>query len=148
MKRGHNTAFYLETLLLIVVFIGIILVFTWIFGLGKAQSGEAKLLTNAVTLAEKGAEAVSAADSPEALMALLNEDGNVEALPGVEGVAAYYDSDMRPDADGGLRMEVTWLPESTGKGTLVHSTVSVINARTDKNVYSLETAVYFREVEP
>ena len=39
MKRnGHITAFYLETLLLIVVFIGIILVLTQVFGLGRVQS--------------------------------------------------------------------------------------------------------------
>ena len=44
-KNGHITAFYLETLLLIVVFIGINLILTQVFGLGRVQSVEAKRLT-------------------------------------------------------------------------------------------------------
>ena len=44
-KQEHITAFYVETLLLILVFIAIILVLTHVFGLGKVQSSRAKLLT-------------------------------------------------------------------------------------------------------
>ena len=51
MKRNHAvTAFYLETLLLIVVFLGIILVLTQVFGLARIQSASARQLTEAVTL--------------------------------------------------------------------------------------------------
>ena len=50
-KNGHITGFYLETLLLIVVFIAIILVLTQVFGLAQVQSVRAKQLTEAVTLA-------------------------------------------------------------------------------------------------
>ena len=57
-KNGPITAFYLETLLLIVVFIGIILVLTQVFGLSRTQSREARRLTDAVILAQNGAEAV------------------------------------------------------------------------------------------
>ena len=55
-KNGHITGFYLETLLLIVVFIAIILVLTQVFGLAQVQSVRAKQLTEAVTLAGNAAE--------------------------------------------------------------------------------------------
>ena len=75
-RKQHITAFYLETLLMIVVFISIILVLTRVFGSARVQSVEAKQLTSAVTLAQNTAEAVSASRSPEELLQILNEDGN------------------------------------------------------------------------
>ena len=63
MKRnGHITAFYLETLMLVVVFLGIILILTRIFGIGRVQGSEAAHLSRAVTLAQNAAEAISAAE--------------------------------------------------------------------------------------
>ena len=44
-KNGHVTGFYLETLLLIVVFLLIVLVLTQVFGLAQVQSAEAGRLT-------------------------------------------------------------------------------------------------------
>ena len=70
-KNGHITAFYLETLLLIVVFIGIILILTQVFGLGRVQSVEAGRLTDAVILAQNAAEAVSAASGCRASYIIL-----------------------------------------------------------------------------
>ena len=65
------TSFYVETLILILVFVAVILALTQVFGLAKKQSEEARLLTSAVTLAQNAAEAFSAADSAESLRALL-----------------------------------------------------------------------------
>ena len=47
MRKNHITAFYVETLLLILVFITIILVLTHVFGLGRAQSAAARELNDA-----------------------------------------------------------------------------------------------------
>ena len=106
-RKGHITAFYLETLLLILVFVAILLVLTSVFGMAKAQSSEAKLLTNAVTLAGNAAEAVSASDREDTLLALLNENENAETMKDTIGVTARYDTEMRPDPDGKLRLDVT-----------------------------------------
>ncbi len=111
-NKEQITAFYLETLVLIAVFISIILVITRIFGIGRAQSSEARLLTNAVTLAQNGAEAVSAAETPEELLALLNENGNAQPMTGSQGVTALYNSSMGADPEGKLRMDVSWEPEA------------------------------------
>ena len=99
-KKGHITAFYLETLLMIVVFVSIILVLTRVFGSARAQSAKAKHLTAAVTLAQSTAEAVSAAGSPQDLHQLLNVEENAllqeDASTGEALVTAVYDGDMNP----------------------------------------------------
>ncbi|MBQ2218533.1 MAG: hypothetical protein II418_06290, partial [Firmicutes bacterium] len=75
-KHEHITAFYIETLLLIVSFLLVILMLTNVFGLGKRESSRAQDLTNAVRLAETGAEAFAAAEGPAELADILDE-GNV-----------------------------------------------------------------------
>lgn len=144
-KNGHITAFYLETLLLIVVFIGIILILTQVFGLGRTQSVEAKRLTDAVILAQNAAEAVSAAEGSEELLALLNENGNAAALPDTLGVAARYDTDMRPDPAGELRVDVCCTVEESG---LVQGHIQVFRQGAEAPVYELETAALWKEVSP
>ena len=59
-KRGEITAFYVETLLMVLVMIGILLVLAKVFGLAKGESVRAKRLTEAVTLAASTAEVLSA----------------------------------------------------------------------------------------
>ena len=99
-KNGQVTAFYLETLLLILVFIAIILVLTQVFGLGRMQSAEAKGLNDAVTLAQNAAEAVAASESAEELLGLLNTSDNAAPLADTAGVSARYDASLRPDPSG------------------------------------------------
>ena len=147
-KDGHLTGFYLETLLMITVFIGIILILTQVFVLGKVQSGRASRLTGAVTLAENAAEAVSASHNVEELAALLNENGNASPMTDTAGVTAFYDTDMNPDPAGPLRLDVTWLPKHTERGVLVSSVILVRDGPADEPVYRLDTAVFLPEVKP
>ena len=134
------TSFYIETLILIVVFIAVILALTQVFGLAKKQSEEAKLLTGAVTLAQNAAEAFSAADSEETLFALLDEGGNADRRGGM--VTASYGADMQPDPDGILRVEIERISATpqTAAGT-----IRVIRQDTGEEIYSIETAAYFPE---
>ena len=149
MKRnGQITAFYLETLLMILVLVGIILLLTQVFGLGKLQSVEAAHLTNAVTLAGNAAEAVSASRSVEELTAILNENGNAAPMPDTAGVTARYDTDMNPDPAGALRVDVYWLPEAAESGELVKSKILVAFGSDDEPLYRLETAVFLPEGRP
>lgn len=148
MKRQHITGFYVETLLLIVVFLAIILVLTQIFGLGKTQSRKAELLTNAVCLAQNAAEAVSASDSAEAVAALLDEGGNARMTR--TGIEADYHADMSPDATGAsdLTVYISWEP-SGEDGRLVNSKIDVFASGEAGLIYSLDTAVYLaKEAAP
>ena len=147
-RHDHLTAFYIETLLLVMVFVSIILVLTGVFGLARKRASEAKLLTNAVTLSQNAAEAVAASHSDEALLKLLDERNNAVSMPDTAGVMAYYDVDMRPDPKGALRVDVTWLTEPQETGILTHSVIEVrYNGRTEP-VYRLDTAAFRKEATP
>ena len=145
MKK-HITAFYVETLLLIVVFVGIILLLTWVFGAARQESQQARLLTNSVCLAENAAEAFSAAGSPEELQRLLDESGNTSVSGST--VTARYTSDMEPDKDGQLLVEITWVPEASGGAGLVSGEIRVLRPAQGQELYTLRTAVYLQEVTP
>ena len=138
-KHSHITGFYLETLMLIVVFVLIILVLTQVFGLAQMQSTRAKQLNGAVILAQNALEAVSASETPEELLKLLNDNDNAVLMADTAGVTACYDSDLNPDAEGSYRVDVTWLPEETENGILVHSVAEVRCDDAEAPVYRLET---------
>lgn len=59
-RRSEVTAFYIETLVMITVMIGILLVLTQILGISRRESVRAKRLTEAVTIAQNTAEALAA----------------------------------------------------------------------------------------
>lgn len=134
------TSFYVETLILIVVFVAVILALTQVFGLAKKQSEEAKLLTGAVTLAQNAAEAFSAADSAESLFTLLDEGGNAVLEAGT--VKAAYGADMKPDPNGVLRVEIERI---SGSRLTAEGTVRVVRQDTGEEIYSIRTAAYFPE---
>ena len=162
-RKQHITAFYLETLLLIVVFISIILVLTRVFGRARVQSVEAKRLTAAVTLAQNTAEAVSASGSPQDLLDLLNEKNNAVLQsadaaddPASTVITALYDEDLQPVPEirpGSLIVETQWgasAPSDADPETidpeagqnLVNVTIRVYSADRTTEIYSLDTAVY------
>ena len=138
-KQSHITGFYLETLMLIVVFVLIILVLTQVFGLAQMQSTRAKQLNGAVILAQNAAEAAAASETPEELLKLLNDNDNAVLMADTVGVTACYDSDLNPDAEGNYRVDVTWLPEETENGILVHSVAEVRCDDAEAPLYRLET---------
>ena len=138
-KQSHITGFYLETLMLIVVFVLIILVLTQVFGLAKMQSTRAKELNGAVILAQNAAEAAAASETPEELLKLLNENGNAVPMTEPAGVTVRYDRDLNPDAEGDYRVDVTWLPEETENGILVRSVAEVRCDDAEAPLYRLET---------
>ena len=138
-KQSHITGFYLETLMLIVVFVLIILVLTQVFGLAQMQSTRAKQLNGAVILAQNAAEAAAASETPEELLKLLNDNDNAVLMADTAGVTACYDSDLNPDAEGNYRVDVTWLPEETENGILVHSVAEVRCDDAEAPLYRLET---------
>ena len=157
MKRERTmTAFYLETVLMVIIFVLVIAILSQVFGLAKAQSNEAQQLTNAVCLAQNAAEAAAASDSEKELLQLLDEDGNVQLqkLDGINVLTAYYDGDMHPvteeaaAADAStFRLEATWEPQKGEKGDFVGSDIKVYSMTGDAPVYTLSTGVYVRGQE-
>ncbi len=123
MKK-HITAFYLETLALVLAFLGVLLVLTQVFGAARAQSEQAGRLTEAVGIAERAAEAVAAADSLEDVRALLGGDGNTFSI---------QNNCLTMEAKD-LRLVVTWEPDSA----LVRSRIAVY--WNGAELYSLQTA--------
>ncbi len=146
MKKSHPiTAFYIETLLLIIVFVAMILVITQIFGEARLESRRAAILTDAVTLAQNAAENFEAADSPEALWRLLcfNDAGDQVGgdLSYAEGtdrpiLSASYREDMTPAVGAPYLLRLQWIPEENG---LVRARIEVCYGQ-GSPVYTLETA--------
>ena len=95
-KQGI-TAFYMEMLVLILVFTGVILTLTRMFALSKEQSTQARVLTRGVRLAENTAELLGAAESPEAFLEMLDQ-GNAEESE--DAIRAWYNADMTPGRQG------------------------------------------------
>lgn len=131
MRKGQSiTAFYVESLLLILVFIGILLALTQIFGLSRRESVQAKLLTNAVTLAQNAAD-----DFLSGQYGLTREEGD-------DG--RRYTADMAPDPDGRLSVRIHW----TRQADMLEGTVSVYDDQQSELLFSLPLAKYVEEVSP
>lgn len=145
-KDRHISAFYLETLLLIIVFIAIIMVLTRVFGQAQLQSTEAKKLTEAVTLAGSAAEAVSSSATVEDLLALLNENGNAVPMQDRTGVTARYGNNLSPEASGDYRVDVVWYPDRRENGTMITGVIQVWFGDLKKPIYTLETESFRQEV--
>ena len=143
-KKQHITSFYMETLVLALIFIAVILVLTKVFSLSGQMSGRAKVLTNAVHLAENAAEALAASDSLEMLAILLEEDGNVQILQqdGQAVLQARYDEKMKPAADGNFLVEVLWVSEAGNENGLTQGVINVSREDSGEQLYMLKTAAY------
>ena len=143
-KSRHLTAFYVETLLLTVTLILVAMVLTRMFGLGSLESSSAKTLTAAVGLAENAAEAMSASESPEDLLSILDENNN--AVCEDTTVTAYYDADFAPASkdDHSFAVSVLWEPDPSASG-LVNGTILVTDDARGNEIYRLTTAVYIKE---
>ena len=148
-NERHMTAFYLETVLMVIIFVLVILVMARVLGIAKLQSVEAEQMTNAVCLAQNAAEAAASSDSEKELLALLDENGNasLDESGGTPVVKVRYDSGMRPDPNGPLQVEISWEPADEGAGTFVTNEISVYRDGGKTPVYSLDAGVYLKGQE-
>lgn len=143
-KKQHITAFYMEMLVLVAVFIVVILILTRVFAISRQQSARAQILTNAVCLAENAAEITAASDSEEALLALLGDGGNVSVSEeqGQKIFRARYDSGMNPAAQGNFLVEIEWNPETGDGGSFISSIINVYWNGDTEPVYTLQTGMF------
>ena len=141
-EKGHNTAFYIETLVMIIIFIVIILTLTKVFAIARTDSIGAQRLTDSVSVAQNTAEVVQASESRDELLSLLNDEGNAAVKNGK--VTAFYNKEKKPDKDGEYKVTVTWLPDKAKKGRLVSSDIKVYYKEAKKPLYSMSTKVYVK----
>lgn len=144
MKRSaHITAFYVETLLMIVVMAVILMVMTGVFGYSRANSVRAKHLTEAVTVAQNTAEALTFADDLEACTAYLPlEDSSLTTeADGSEVLTGYYKwvRAAAPEEESVYRVEIT---RAMPVDSMCASSIAVYYDREEKPVYELETSRY------
>lgn len=140
-KHQRITAFYMELLGLIAVFLAVILTLTQVFALAKGQSSEARVLTRAVRLAENTAELFSASESPEEFLGFLGEEEGAHWLSEEKVLEAWFDRRMEASSEGDFRVTATWDQE----GGLAKTRISVYWQEDASPVYTLDTAVYLKE---
>ncbi|MBO6164307.1 MAG: type II secretion system protein [Lachnospiraceae bacterium] len=145
-KRGEITAFYVETLVMIVVMIGILLVLTRIFGIARGESVRAKRLSEAVTIAQNIEESLQLDTSeklPEGTLPLRDIEEKREST--TEQYIGYYDwTDTDSTTARTYRVEVTrqWLSD-----TLAQDTIAVSAEDGGEAIYTLQARSYLRGKE-
>lgn len=142
-KQGsHITAFYVETLMLIGVFIVIILVLTETFALGRQESARAQALNDAVCISRNTAEAAASSDSKEAMQTLLDAAGEASSVSG-DTVTVHYNTHLEPDPDGRYTVTATWEPRAAKGGSMVRTVINV--EWSGLNIYTLKTQNFRQE---
>ncbi len=150
-KSNHAAAFYMEALLLIVVFVGILLLLVRVYVLGKSMSADAEILTSAVSLAENAAEAAEHSPSGRAVLAALDQNGNAmieEALGEdleMSNIYATYGTDRTPQPDGPLTVAVHLEEKSVPAGIWTDIVVTVRMRGREEPVYQIRTAAFRAE---
>ena len=139
MRDKHRiTVFYIEMLLLVAVFTGVIMVLSSVFATAKEQSSEARALNGAVRLAENAAEIVAGTDDHSEMVDLLGGDNSAACHLESKKLLARYNVDMEPDPDGGFLVVVAW----DEKDGLVNYYITV-TWQDGEPVYKLETSVFY-----
>ena len=141
-QKSHLTSFYVETLLMVLIFTGMIVILSSVFSLARVQSVRSARLTNAVCLAQNAAEAVAASTSAQDVLEILEEEDNGELTEenGRTAVVLLYDDDMHADHSGVCSVTVTW--EKTDRDDFVRSNITVSRQGEQDPVYELQTGVW------
>ena len=127
-SRRQTTAFYIETVLLMISFMMIIMVLMRVFTAARLQSILAEQLTDAVILAENAEEAFLGSESVEDLGDVLHGE--------------VIDDVVRVE-DEAYVVEVLWQEEQREYGSLIRASISVMNE--DELIYELDTGKYVKE---
>lgn len=146
-KHAHVTAFYLETLLMILVFVAVILMLTQVFGGSRKLSAEAGYLSDAATISESISAAVRASGDEEELIEILNGTAGTEAAALLDGAAVptvqvRFGEDLAPAADGPYEATVTWEVTAGTRGDYVDSTITIYRDGTKDPILTTKTGTY------
>ena len=92
MKQKQNFGFYMETIIMLLVFMIAISNIVRVFTASYGKSRNAEHLTDAVILASNGAELVLASQSPEEIMVVLKDAGPEEGNDAAEAAGTLFRS--------------------------------------------------------
>ena len=141
-RRGQITAFYIETLLMITVMTGIILLLTQILAVSRREQVQARRLTQAVTIAQSAAEAASGArqlkDLGDALMLeAFQEEKSEDGDQTFSGIY-HWDTGARTEEDepAGQDQYLVRISRSQEEG-LRTDTIRILTAPGEEEIYSL-----------
>ena len=137
-ERNHAAAFYMETIILLIVFMSVILIITNVFTVSYSQSKKAEELTSAVCLAENAAEAFLASDDIDTLYKVLDE-GNVQQQGTV--LLCRYDPERTPDPDGAITVQISLEEEND----YLRTEIAVSDSQSGEVIYELHTGKYVKE---
>ena len=147
-RSEHNTAFYIETILMIVSFVAVILVLTNVFGLGKLESAKARVedeirLSRRPTTRAQGKSTVQfgAADLKDFRKRLM--DARSRATNGVDAMKATgFNESEDHEADGGDGTNQTLRLQALGQMGNINRTIQQIDEalhRIDEGTYGVCT---------
>ena len=154
-QRRHLTAFYLETLIMILVVIGILLVLTQVMGSSRNQSARAKRLTEAVVIAQNTAEmAAQYSDLSDLGYALhlddFEKDGEEFGKQHCEGTWRWEHLQTDKDANVQLNYYETDYRVSvdrTWEDNMARDIIEVRVEGSEEATYTLEAKTYQAEEE-
>ena len=137
MKQKQNFGFYMETIIMLLVFMVAIPNIVRVFTASYGTSRNAERLTDAVILASNGAELVLASHSPEEIMTVLEDAG-----PKLEDtvITAHFDDNLEMSKDGPIEMKIDW---QETEADFAHTVITI--SYSGKELYELETGRYLEE---
>lgn len=154
-RRAQLTAFYLETLIMIVVMIGILLVLTQVLGSSRRQSAQAKRLTEAVTIAQSVAEAASRSDDLSGLRNTLEADsftikGEAGDNQTCEGLWRWEHKIIDQEENiqiNYMEMDYRVAVTRTWQDDMASDHIEVSAAESNQQIYSLDVENHFEREE-
>ena len=134
MKQKQNFGFYMETIIMLLVFMIAISNIVRVFTASYGKSRNAEHLTDAVILASNGAELVLASQSPEEIMSVLKDAG-----PELEDsvITAHFDDNLEMSKDGPIEMKIDW---QETEADFAHAVITVSYSAME--LYTLTTGKY------
>lgn len=132
MRKFRSFSFGIQIIMMLLVVVLSISIMVQAFAAAKVQSDEAKVLSQAITLAADGAEVVMAQKSEEKIFRVLNEKDNAILA---DEIIAIYDEDLNPDQQGNLVMAIRLDPKTDFTEVLIKIYYF------DKEIYTLNTGV-------
>ena len=140
MNQKRNTGFYIEAILLLLVFVFVIRILVMVNAVSHNVSKDAQRLSDGVILASNGAELVLASESADELMELL-KDGNPRRENSV--ITAHFDDTLEMNPNGSLELAIDW--QETGDD-FVHAVITV--SEQGHEIYTLTTGTYLEGGRP
>lgn len=135
MKHRKSTAFYIETLLVTLLFLAMTAVLVRMFAAARSQSLEARALTDAGQIAQNVSETFYGAPDEAGFWALWGVSAPQDAAPATLTVNAAG----QPEENGGytLLLALADAPEQAGNaGRLVRLSLTVQRAATGQELYT------------